>query len=900
MDTQADFITEVLLSPMSLNGKTIFQAVVRDISERKQSELRAKQRKEVMEQLILGKKLTTILEAIAHSTEQESPGALCSILLLDDRKKYLNIGAAPSLPDFYNKAISGIEITENTIGLGSPAYCQQRLIIENIQQHPDWAAYKALTTKANLNSCWSEPIFGSHKKLLGIFCTYHHQSIKPTAEDIERIEYASRLSAIAIERSRTEAQQQLAASVFANSYEGIMITNPENQIVDVNPAFSRITGFTRDEMIGQSPNLLKSGRQDQSYYSEMWNSLKNEGFWRGEIWNRRKTGELYAEILAIAIVYDESRQIRNYVAVFSDISQIKVHEEELDRIAYYDPLTNLPNRRLLSDRLNQSISQAQRYKKLLAVCFLDLDGFKPINDTYGHSAGDKLLVEISNRLQTTLRNGDTLSRLGGDEFVFLMSNFESPQECVLVLKRALSVISAPVMINDFSVTVSASIGVALYPLDNVDGDTLLRHADHAMYRAKQEGKNCYHIFDPKQDQEIKDRQDYLQHLLDALHDNEFVLYYQPKVDLLNGELIGAEALIRWQHPEQGLLPPAAFLDKFNDTFREIELGEWVIQTALKQLENWQNKGLNLIVSVNISANHLLQANFTERLNALLNQYPSIKPHYLELEVLETAALDDMNQAVEVMTQCKALGVHFALDDFGTGYSSLSYFRRLPVDSLKIDQGFVRDMLVDSEDLTIVESVIRLAEAFNRAVIAEGVETLAHAERLVQLGCTFGQGYGIARPMPADKLIGWLAEWNEQSVWQQFIVNNTGFEELPLQVAIQSHKLWIEQLRCYLDQVEGENEPPLNSLHCAFGHWCRGSGFRDYGAWLELKEVIVLHERIHQFADELLSLKISGQQQTVMELQPELWALSDQLLVVIEDLAVKVATERIARVVSKPS
>ena len=569
------------------------------------------------------------------------------------------------------------------------------------------------------------------------------------------------------QRKAAEEQLKLAASVFEHSHEGIMIADADAHILNVNPAFSRITGYTKAEALGLTPKMLSSDRHDERWHRQMWQTLLTEGHWQGEIWSRRKNGEVYPERQAISAVHDDLGQIRHFVAVFSDISQQKTHEAELDRIAHHDPLTGLPNRRLLADRLTQAMARAKREDTILTVACLDLDGFKPINDAYGHAAGDQFLIEISQRLKNTLRGDDTLARLGSDEFVLLLGGQDDLQVSQTSLNRILAAIRTPIMLQDQPVSVSASIGAAMYPTEEVDGDTLIRHADQAMYAAKQAGKNCYHLFDPQVDREMQGQRDQLHRLAQALTAEEFMFHFQPKVDLLTGDLVGVEALIRWQHPDQGLLYPAAFLDHFNDHPLEIELGEWVIETALKQIEAWQRQGLTIRVSVNISANHLLHPGFVTQLVALLNRHPAVSPDQLELEVLESAAMSDLGRAIEVITQCKAMGVHFALDDFGTGYSSLAYFRRLPVDILKIDQSFVRDMLIDAEDLAIVESVVRLAQVFKRATIAEGVETLEHASRLIAMGCTQAQGYGIARPMPANDLPAWLEKWRTEAVWLQY-------------------------------------------------------------------------------------------------------------------------------------
>ena len=891
LDSQETFSAEVMLTPLVLEGEPMLQALLRDLSERKRAEQREQQRREVMERLLQGERLSVILESIALSIEQERPGVLCSILLLDETNQHLLMGAAPSLPAEYNAGVHGLRIGDGVGSCGTAAFLGQRVVVDDIQQHPYWVDFRELAIQAGLGACWSEPIWGSHQKLLGTFAIYQRHPASPSNADIELIQHAARLSAIAIERSKTEAQQQLAATVFANSYEGIMITDADNRIIDVNPAFSRITGYERHEIIGQSPKILQSSHNEQeALHAQMKQSLQEQGYWRGEIWNRRKSGELYVEMLGIVAVCDEGGQLLNYVAVFSDISQIKAHEAELDRIAHFDSLTGLPNRRLFSDRLTHALAHAERSGKLLAVCYLDLDGFKPVNDRYGHDAGDQLLIEISNRLKNTLRSEDTMARLGGDEFVLLLGDLSDPEECRHALDRALVELAKPASIAGEPLSVSASIGVALYPLDDADGDTLLRHADQAMYSAKQQGKNRYHFFDSHYDRELKSRQDHTHNLLQALRAGEFLFYYQPKVNLLTGELIGAEALIRWQHPQQGLLPPAAFLASFEGPMMEIELGEWVIVTALQQINQWQEHGLFVQVSVNISASHLLSEHFVDYLSQALQRFPNVAAQQLELEVLETAAMDDMNRAIQIMTACKALGVKFALDDFGTGYSSLAYFRRLPVDLLKIDQVFVRDMLEDRDDFAIVESVVRLAQAFNRPVIAEGVETMDHFGQLIKLGCTLGQGYGIARPMPAADLLGWLADWQQKAVWQQFVLPALPLEDLPLIVAAQSHKAWIEQLLGHRQQ-KNQVLPPISSQSCAFGDWCRVGGRRHYGSWPEFQVIDVLHERIHQLATEWVALTSSDDEQALAMIETELLSLGDQLLELLETMAQKVIERR---------
>ena len=566
-------------------------------------------------------------------------------------------------------------------------------------------------------------------------------------------------------RKEDDEKLQLAGSVFSHAREGISITDAQGTIVDVNEAFTRITGYSREEAVGQNPRILSSGRHDAAFYSAVWGALILQGHWSGEIWNRRKSGELYAELITISVVRNAQGITQNYVALFSDISSIKEHQNVLERIAQFDPLTHLPNRLLLADRLQQAMTQAQRRGQQLAVAYLDLDGFKSANDRHGHDVGDQLLIAVATAMKNTLREGDTLARIGGDEFVAVLIDLDSVESCLPMLTRLVEAAATPVKLGELVLQGSASAGVTFYPQANeMESDQLLRQADQAMYQAKLAGKNRYHVFDSAHDSSMRLHHESLEHIRQALERGEFVLHYQPKVNMRSGQVIGAEALIRWQHPEKGLLPPATFLPAIENHPLAVEVGDWVIDTALTQLEAWHTAGLDLPVSVNIGGRQLQQADFVERLLATLDRHPQVKPTSLEFEVLETSALVDMAQVSNVIEACIQIGVKFALDDFGTGYSSLTYLKRLRVAILKIDQSFVRDMLDDPDDLAILEGVIGLAAAFKREVIAEGVATIAHGTLLLQLGCELAQGYGIARPMPAEHVPAWVATWQPDAAW----------------------------------------------------------------------------------------------------------------------------------------
>ena len=568
-------------------------------------------------------------------------------------------------------------------------------------------------------------------------------------------------------RRRAEERQQLSSNVFMQLHEGLVVTNAELQVVDANPTYCRLVGIPHDQLIGTVPGLLRPGDGDglnRPHQASLWAALRSSGHWVGEVVERRRNGEACALRITVSTVNGPDGALRYHVLVVSDVTELRLQRERLERQAHFDELTRLPNRARLNQLLAEAMTATARDGYLLAVCCVDLDHFKAINERHGQEAGDRVLSEIANRLRSALRVrgavwSDAAARLGGDEFVLLL-RAGTVDEARSAVERVLRVVAQPIVVRPGSEAelITASVGATVYPLDASDADTLLRHADHAMYGVKQSGRNGFLFFDPERSRRTEERVLAIGRVQNALDQGELVLYYQPKVDLKRGVVLGVEALLRWNHPDHGVVPPMQFLPLIENTGLSARVGDHVLAQALDQLERWQQQGLDLSVSVNITARHLQEPDFAQRLGELLARHDRPLGPRLELEVLETAALTDIDFTSAVLERCAKLGVRWALDDFGTGYSTLTYLKRLPVQVLKIDRSFVHNMLTDAQDRAIVEGVISLSKTFDCVVVAEGVETAAQARMLMDMGCEIGQGLGIAAPMPAADVAPWVREW----------------------------------------------------------------------------------------------------------------------------------------------
>ncbi|MES1942242.1 PAS/PAC sensor-containing diguanylate cyclase/phosphodiesterase [Salinisphaera sp. T5B8] len=550
--------------------------------------------------------------------------------------------------------------------------------------------------------------------------------------------------------SQSRFNLELAERVIDASLEGIIITDAATRIEFVNPAFTHMTGYRQEEVAGHTPAVLSSGRHGPEFYERMWHSLKHNGYWRGEIWNRRKNGQLYLELLTITAIRDEEGEITNYAALFSDITHIRENEEQVRRLAYYDALTRLPNRRLLEDRLSLSMRHAHRQGQRLAVIFIDLDHFKQVNDSLGHAIGDELLLEVSQRLAAHLREDDTLARLGGDEFIVLLPNLDEPGEASLIANRLIGAISTPFKIEGHEFRVGCSLGVSFYPDDADSIDDLMRNADAAMYRAKQEGRNTYRLFNSKTQVQAHHHLAVESALRDTAETGDgLAVHYQPIFDTHNGALRGAEALLRWHHPSFGDVAPVDFIPVAERSGLILPLGRRLIRAVAAQQHRWRVAGVPVVpVAVNLSAKQFWQNDLAARLQTILDEH-DLPAGLIDVELTESTLLDESQQATGIIQALRELGCGVAIDDFGTGYSSLRYLQDLPVSTLKIDRSFISRMLTGQGSRAIVAAVSGLADELGLKVVAEGVENADQLQALRQYPVHCVQGFYLGMPEPAE-------------------------------------------------------------------------------------------------------------------------------------------------------
>ncbi|MBB3908374.1 EAL domain-containing protein [Anoxybacillus rupiensis] len=550
---------------------------------------------------------------------------------------------------------------------------------------------------------------------------------------------------------------KIAQNVINHIHEGLIITDEKGKIVFVNPAFEMVTGYVAEEVIGENPNILQSGVHNKEFYESMWNEIIHRGFWEGEIWNKRKNGELFVEWLKIHSIKDSEGAITNYVAIFSDITERKKNIEQLKKMAHYDILTGVPNRYLLTKRIESLIQTSRKYNQQFAVLFLDLDRFKYVNDTLGHLAGDLLLKKVAQRLKGILQRKDTIARIGGDEFIIVLPNLRHIREAIQIAEAIHEALKAAFRLNGHEAYISVSIGISFYPHDGEDIETLIRNADRAMYQAKVSGRNHFEVY--HSESHDQDQQGFfLENLLrKAVIHKEFELHYQPQIHIETKQIYGVEALLRWKRPDIGFVSPGQFIPIAEESGMIIPISEWVLLQACEDLKRLSLTYPHLKMSVNISAIHFQQADFVKKLEQMIEQ-SNVNPRFLELELTESTIMPRAEKSIEQLVKLKQLGLKIAVDDFGTGFSSLSYLRRFPIDILKIDQSFIKSLSSSYDDASIVTAIIKMGQNLRLSIIAEGVETEKQFKFLRQQGCDYAQGYYISKPLPFAELQEFLKEW----------------------------------------------------------------------------------------------------------------------------------------------
>ncbi len=716
-------------------------------------------RNKALEMLTNNRDLKDIMETIILYVEKIHPQMLCSVLLLDNEGKHLRLCAAPSLPAAYNQAINNVAIGPNIGSCGTAAFSGKTIIIEDIATHPFWQDYRELAQESDLAACWSCPIISRQKKVLGTFAIYYRSIRGPDTDDLEYIHQLSQLASLAIEHKHDDEALRIAATTF-ESHEPIIITDKAGTILRVNNAFTDVTGYKSDEAIGKNPRILSSGRQSESFYQNMFKQLEESGQWQGEIWNRRKSGEIYPEWKTITAVKDKTGKTTHYVSLFFDITERKEHENRIQDLVFYDPLTKLPNRRMLLTKLSQEISYTRRHSMFGALLFIDLDHFKTLNDSLGHHIGDELLQQVGQRLLHGLREEDIAVRIGGDEFVVLLhadnkTLEQASRQATLVAQKLHLIISNPYTLQDTEFTFTSSIGLTIYPQqEELDPLELLKQADSAMYSAKQKGRNMISFYHPDMQVRAKERLAMENDLRQALKTNIFELYYQPQINF-NGQLVGLEALIRWKDKKRDWVSPGQFIPIAEETGLIIDIGQWVLHTACKQMQIWQQmEQAPDHIAVNVSSREFHMPEYEQILINTVDQ-AGITPQQIMLELTENIMIENIELTLKKMHALKQAGFRISLDDFGTGYSSLSYLKMLPIDQIKIDQSFVRDLESDKNNIMIIELIIEIARHMNVEVIAEGVETKAQQELLMQKECCVYQGYYFSKPLPVGELYDYL-------------------------------------------------------------------------------------------------------------------------------------------------
>ncbi len=714
----------------------------------------------------IGKHITfaEIASSILRTCDEAIPGGMSFLLLHKPEDKTL-IGVAHTGVEYNPHGHYQLALTENALSVR--AFNSRKTIAIDDAMH-DPRVNKSIIHRFDVATALATPLIVDGQSIGVLITSYKEGGHIYSVRDIDIIEGLAHEAALALHTQMMyehhqvmEAEMRIATSVFRDTQEAIMVTDAEAKILRVNQAFTMITGYSQDEVIGKRPSILSSGRHDQAFYQHLWNKLLEDGVWEGEVWNRRKDGLVYPEWLNISASLDETGKAVHYIGIFTDITEKKRTEEEIFRLAHYDEVTELPNRVLFNDHLGQSLKQASRHGHQVAVLFVDLDHFKQINDTMGHAAGDKLLLQVANRIKECVRKEDTVARQGGDEFILILNEVKGAEGAAAVAGTLIQRLRQPFELEGSEVFISSSIGISIYPNDATDEESLLKNADAAMYRAKENGRSNYQFFTREMNESAMARFRLEARLRRALERNEFIPYYQPQVNIQDGTLAGVEVLLRWKNDENGEVAPDDFIKIAEDSGEIIPITRWLIDVACRDFQSWLNADIKPgQIAFNLTSRHLRQTDFADEVAGVMQKY-GLRPHQIEFEITEGMLIEGAAMDVKLCADLKQLGTGLALDDFGTGYSSLSYLKRFPIDTVKIDKSFIRDLGTDADDTAIISAILAMGKSLNLRVIAEGVETEAQLGFLREHGCYYIQGFYYAQPMSHDAFMQWAQTWSSK-------------------------------------------------------------------------------------------------------------------------------------------
>ncbi len=703
---------------------------------------------EILQLVVLGNDYKEICEKVCLLMEQLLDNAVASVMLLDKEKQCMNVFAAPSVPEACIAQLNGLRPGPGAGSCGNAVFRQEPVFVESTLDDPRWQSIRKLAIDFNILSCWSIPVRSKGGECIGSFALSSFEHRLPSTFHRKLLEIGSFIIGIALEQQKVNEQLYLSSKVFEHGTEAIMIADADKIIISINKALHKITGYAEEEVIGKPVSMMASVRHGTNFFQKIWHSVKQYNHWQGEVWNRDKHGREYPSWFNITPVHGKDGAVSYYLINFSDITDKKKSDEIIWRQANYDSLTGLPNRNMFYDRLSHDIKNASRANTRLAVLFIDLDRFKEVNDSLGHSVGDALLAEAAKRLSSCVRETDTVARLGGDEFTIILNGINDQRCAEMIIQMILLELAKPFHLNAKLAYVSASIGVTFFPGDADGADTLMKNADQAMYAAKNNGRNCWSCFTSNMQAATEIRSKIAYELRSALKNEQLYLLYQPIIELATGHVYKAEALIRWRHPEQGTIHPVEFITVAEETNLITDIGDWVFKQAVGQVSRWQeNFNSDFQISINKSPKQFMSkmsdwVNFLER--------RGLNGHSIIVEITENLLLDAHELVAKQLLSYRDAGVQVAIDDFGTGYSSLSYLKKFDIDYLKIDRSFISNLDSESNDRILCEAVITMAHRLGMKVIAEGVETDSQKDLLMDMGCDFGQGYFFSKPLPVDQ------------------------------------------------------------------------------------------------------------------------------------------------------